>query len=250
LWAQSVEPTDFVYLMRLGLLQCSLLGGNPMGRGSQPQRYRKKPLAVFEQGTRIYAPSAGEDRFRVVAGDAAGGRVSYKFRIEPEARAKAREIESFLAAQVPLRARPDQPRTVGTLGAAYLGHLEGRSAGYQDRQASILRSWLLPRLGDVTVVEWTPAMSEVVLADARRRCAPSTVQNIGSCMRALVTFAHKSRWLPRDADPMWLVSYSLKAEFQGRQTASSLVMRFRTTSTAHSSSMLWSNSGSRPGRSP
>ena len=184
-----------------------------MGRG--PQRYRKKPFAVFEHGTRIYAPSAGEDRFRVVATDAAGGRVSYKFRIEPEARAKAREIESFLAAQVPLRARPDQPRTVGTLGAAYLGHLEGRSPGYRDRQASILRSWLLPRLGDITVGEWTPAMSEVVLADARRRCAPSTVQNIGSCMRALVTFAHKSRWLPRDADPMWLVSYSLKAEFQG-----------------------------------
>ena len=35
-------------------------------------------------------------------------------------------------------------------------------------------------------------------------------------MRSLVTFAHKSRWLPRDLDPMWLVSYSIKAEFQGQ----------------------------------
>jgi integrase len=35
-------------------------------------------------------------------------------------------------------------------------------------------------------------------------------------MRALVTFAHKSRWLPRQADPMWLVRYSAKPEYEGQ----------------------------------
>ena len=35
-------------------------------------------------------------------------------------------------------------------------------------------------------------------------------------MRALVTYAHKARWLPRSLDPMWLVSYSPAAEYQGQ----------------------------------
>jgi hypothetical protein len=34
-----------------------------------PSRYRKKPLAQLEHGTRIYAPSAREARYRVVATD-------------------------------------------------------------------------------------------------------------------------------------------------------------------------------------
>lgn len=35
-------------------------------------------------------------------------------------------------------------------------------------------------------------------------------------MRALVTFAFKNRWLPREADPMWMVRYSPTAEVQGQ----------------------------------
>lgn len=38
-----------------------------------PSRYRKKPLAQFGNGTRSYAPSSGEPRFRVVATDPATG---------------------------------------------------------------------------------------------------------------------------------------------------------------------------------
>ncbi|MBV9253656.1 MAG: tyrosine-type recombinase/integrase [Actinobacteria bacterium] len=54
-----------------------------------------------------------------------------------------------------------------------------------------------------------------MLNAARARVAPSTAQHIGACMRALVTFAHKTRWLTRDLDPMWKVKYSLKANHQG-----------------------------------
>jgi hypothetical protein len=65
---------------------------------SRPRRYRKKPLAVFEHGTRIYAPSPGQPRYRVVATDADDNRVFRSFRAEAAARDKARELEAYLAA--------------------------------------------------------------------------------------------------------------------------------------------------------
>ena len=73
-----------------------------------------------------------------------------------------------------------------------------------------------PQLGDLPVARWTPADSERLLNSARRTRAAATVQNIGSCLRSLVTFAHKSRWLPRDVDPMWHVAYAAGAEHQGQ----------------------------------
>ena len=42
------------------------------------RRYRKKPLAQFEHGTRIYAPSDGESRYRVVATDPASGETDLR----------------------------------------------------------------------------------------------------------------------------------------------------------------------------
>jgi integrase len=178
--------------------------------------YRKKPLAVFEAGTRIYAPSRGEPRYRVVATDAEGNRVFHKAASESDARARAREIEAHLASAVPLGPTPSGPRTVGALAEAYLSSLAGRSRRYRERQDSILRIWVLPHLGDVAVTAWTPADSEALLNAARSRLAPATVQNLGSCLRSLVTVADKSRWLGREVDPMWRVSYSSKAEHQGQ----------------------------------
>ena len=47
------------------------------------------------------------------------------------------------------------------------------------------------------------------------------VQDIGAAMRALVTYARRLRWLTTQSDdPMWLVSYSKKAEVQGERVAS------------------------------
>ncbi|HVA43875.1 MAG TPA: tyrosine-type recombinase/integrase [Acidimicrobiales bacterium] len=181
-----------------------------------PRRYRKKPLAAFEHGTRIYAPSGGESCYRVIATDAIGGRRFHKFAREEDARAKARELEAYLAARTPLYGRKNEERTVGTLAARYNEFLFGKSIRYRERQDSLLRCWILPELGETRLSEWTPAMSEEILARARRTLAPQTVQVVGSCMRSLVTFAHKNRWLPREVDPMWLVSYSIKGEFQGQ----------------------------------
>lgn len=180
---------------------------------NETRRYRKKPLAVFEHGTRLYAPSDGEGCYRVVATDGDGKRLFHKFTREEVARAKARELEAYLATNTPVRGSGD--RTVGALAGLYLEHLAGRSRRYQERQETFLRCWILPHLAGTPLADWTPTMSEEVLGKARRRLAPQTVQSLGSCMRSLVTFAHKSRWLPREVDPMWLVSYSLRADFQG-----------------------------------
>ncbi len=49
---------------------------------------------MFEHGTRIYAPSRGEARYRVVSTDGDGHRAFYKLASEEAARAKAREIEA------------------------------------------------------------------------------------------------------------------------------------------------------------
>ena len=70
-------------------------------------RYRKKPLAQYEFGTRIYAPSGGERRYRVVTVDlVAADRVVHKFTDEDDGRVKARELEQLLASATPLRGRP------------------------------------------------------------------------------------------------------------------------------------------------
>ena len=53
------------------------------------RRYRK-PLLTFEFGTRIYAPSEAERRYRIIAKDPSGSRIFQKLASEREARARAR----------------------------------------------------------------------------------------------------------------------------------------------------------------
>lgn len=176
----------------------------------------RKPLVSFEYGTRIYAPSEGEPRHRVVATDADGNRVFAKFTTEDAARQRAREIETRLASSMLLPGRANAPTTVGGLIDRYLVNLSSRSTRYAERQEYLLRMWVRPVLGYHALSAWTPSDSEAVLDRARRTLTPSTVQNVGSAMRALVTFAFKNRWIPREADPMWLVRYSPTAEVQGQ----------------------------------
>jgi integrase len=177
---------------------------------------RRKPLVSYEFGTRIYAPSEGEPRFRVVATDADGRRVFHKYTSEDAARRRARELETRLASSVILPGRANAPATVGGLIDRYLASLSSRSTRYAERQEYLMRMWVRPVLGDHPLSAWTPSDSESVLDVARRSLAPSTVQNLGAAMRAMVTFAFKNRWIPREADPMWMVRYSPSAEVQGQ----------------------------------
>ncbi len=177
---------------------------------------RRKPLVSYEFGTRIYAPSAGETRYRVVTTDPDGHRVFYKFSTEDAARRRARELEGRLSSSVLLPGRANAPTTVGQLIDRYLRSLSSRSTRYAERQEYLLRMWVRPVLGELSLAGWTPSDSEAVLDRARGALAPSTVQNVGSAMRALVTFAFKNRWIPREGDPMWMVRYSPTAEVQGQ----------------------------------
>ncbi len=178
------------------------------------RRYRK-PLVSYEFGTRIYAPSEGEDRYRIVTTDADGRRVFQKVTNEETARRRARQLEKMLASSVTMPGRLQAPTTVGGLIDRYVASLGSRSNRYAERQEYLLRMWVRPVLGERALADWTPSDSEVVLDRARRSLAPSTVQNVGSTMRAMVTFAFKNRWLAREADPMWLVRYSPSTEIQG-----------------------------------
>lgn len=221
-----------------------------MPDADRPRHYRKKPLAVFEHGTRIYAPSGGERRYRVVAADPSGARVFRKLTSVEDARAKARELEAYLAAHSPICTDPDRPRNVAAPAEAYLDHLSSRSLRYQERQQAILGCWVLPRLGAVAVSAWTPADSEQIITAARARLAPATVQGVGSVLRSLVTFAHKSRRLPREVDPMWGCGTRPEPSTRERPPASCPAMLCRTTSSAPPSSTRWSPQASRPGRWP
>jgi integrase len=187
-------------------------------------RYRKKPLAQLEHGTRVYAPSTGEARFRVVANDPVSGeRIFVKCRTEDQARAKARELEQFIAQTAPIRDAHDAgPRTVERLAARYTDdHLSGLSVRFREKQTYLLGRWVLPRLGGHTVTAWTPADSAAVIAAVRRAGgSDALVQDVGAVMRALVTHARRLRWLTAQSeDPMWTVRYAKTATIQGAASA-------------------------------
>jgi hypothetical protein len=91
------------------------------GRKPMPRRRYNKPIASFEYGTRLYAPSEGEPRYRVVAKDRAGRRVFRRFDDEETARQHAREVEADLASSVAMPGRLDAPATVAVDEAAYFG---------------------------------------------------------------------------------------------------------------------------------
>lgn len=181
---------------------------------------RKKPLAQLEFGTRIYAPSKSSPHYRVVTKDAVSGeRVFLKCRTEEAARAKARELEQFIAHAAPIRDPKDVgARTVQRLADSYIDeHLSTLSTRFREKQTYLLRRWILPHLAERTVTAWTPSNSAAVLNAARKAgVSDSTVQDIGGTLRALVTHARRLRWLTAQSeDPMWMVRYAKTAAVQG-----------------------------------
>jgi hypothetical protein len=182
-------------------------------------KYRK-PLVQFEHGTRIYPPSCGEQRYRIVSTDpSTGRRFATKATDENTARERAREIEDRIARDAPVHdISNERSRTVRLLSERYVAdHLQTLSLRYRERQEYLLDSWILPRLGDLPLARWTPADSIAVLTAVRSAGrSPALIQNVGATMRSLVTHARRLRWLgPQSEDPMWMVSYSKGATLQG-----------------------------------
>lgn len=180
-----------------------------------PRRKYAKPIATFEHGTKVYGPSDAEPRYRVISKDPTGKRVFSRFLDEDDARDHARAVEKALDTTACVPGRLGVPTTVGQLIDRYLASLGSRSTRYVERQEYLLRMWVRPVLESHPLDAWTPSDSEHVLDRARELLAQATVQNVGSAMRSLVTFAFKNRWLARDQDPMWLVRYSPTPDQQG-----------------------------------
>jgi integrase len=148
-----------------------------------------------------------------------GERIFVKCRTQDQARAKARELEVFIAQSAPIRDPGDAgPRTVERLAARYAeDHLSGLSLRFREKQTYLLDCWVLPRLGARTVTAWTPADSAAVIAAVRRAGgSDALVQDVGAVMRALVTHARRLRWLTAQSEsPMWMVRYAQTATIQG-----------------------------------
>jgi hypothetical protein len=110
-------------------------------------RYRKKPLARLERGSRIYAPSPGEPPVPGGRRRLAPGWADLRHVLHGEAaRAKARALDGFTGQSVPVREPHDAGRrTVERLAAHYVeDHLWGPVAalsGETDLRAGT------PRLG-------------------------------------------------------------------------------------------------------
>lgn len=107
-------------------------------------RSRKKPLAQLEHGTRIYEPSSAKARYRVVANDPlTGDRIFFTYRTEEQARAKAREVEQFIALQASLREPDRTARTVDRLADRYVDeHLATLSLRFREKQTWLLKRWV------------------------------------------------------------------------------------------------------------
>lgn len=52
-----------------------------------PRRQYNRALATYELGTKIYAPTTGETRYRIITKDPAGKRITCRVGTEAEARA-------------------------------------------------------------------------------------------------------------------------------------------------------------------
>jgi hypothetical protein len=82
-------------------------------------------------------------------------------------------------------------------------------------EKDLLDLWILPRIGRLRLTLVGGQVQGVL--NAMRTSAPGRRQDAGSCMRGLVTYARQLHWLTQhNEDPMFGVSYSAKAKYQGQ----------------------------------
>lgn len=171
-----------------------------------PRRQDNRALATYEHGTKIYAPTAGEPRFRIITRDPASKRITLRVATKAEARtqgrprARARALETMLASSTALPGREAPRPPVGQLADRYLASLGARSTRSVERREYLLRMWSGPfsrtmpsRRGHPP----TPTRSST----APDPLAPATVQNLGAAMRALVTYASRTGGSPAKPTP-------------------------------------------------
>lgn len=186
----------------------------------------KKGTIHLGRGVTVTPPKPGNNDWRVRWKEP--GQTGW-----PERTAKTQELAVEIGTAIASRlgggfTAEDGDRTVGELARNYLAHLaqDPSKAAYLRRQTNIIDKHVLPartstgrKMEDVTVARWSGADCLDVMARARGNgLAASTLQNVGSTMRSLVTRAHMLRWLPRTEDPMAGVKYAVAGSIQGAAT--------------------------------
>lgn len=178
---------------------------------------RVRPVARHDCGVALYAPTTKVKSHRVVWTDPFSGQRSNRRYATRELADEAFEatvayVKAARAKVGPVKVTRGGPPTVDDLFAAVEQRWKQKNvtARYIEKRRGIYLTWIQPLVGSMAVHEWgsTDQHCLAVLAAARvRGCSPSTVQNIGSLLRLMVTVAHKSGLLPRTMQPMDDVDY-------------------------------------------
>jgi hypothetical protein len=188
---------------------------------------RTKPVASHDCGVSLYAPTEKVRAYRLVWTDPFTkqrcNRRHPNRDVADEWFASTVAYVKEGAAVAPSDERiPSGARTVAGLFSQLDARWERemRSEHYREVRAGIFRNWIDPVIGNRLAVEWgaDEEVCDEILGAARavgRR--PSTVQNIGSLMRTLVSTGHRKKWMPRSMNPMADVSYAAKKEVEDTQ---------------------------------
>lgn len=172
-------------------------------------------------GVTLNAPTAGFPRFRVKGSSGksvTSGVVPLDKPDDPVwAQERAWADEAFDNAVAwaraqradgidPATAAAHRARTVADVVAERQAELR-RRVGFEEgetrtleKAADIHKCWVLPTLGATLLLEWGADANRALLAGAGVGAARRT--SIGAELRALVTQAHRLRWLPTSRDPM------------------------------------------------
>ena len=190
-----------------------------------PRRIYSKPIASFEYGTRVYAPSESRPTYRVIAKDPDGKRIFLRFPTEDEAREHGPRDRGLARLSVTLpggRRRPDHRRP-----AHRPLPRQPRVPVDPLRRASGVPAPLLgpPGARRPPARAWTPADSDQVLDRRaprwrRRRCRTSAPR-CGRSSRSPSRTGGSPRGGP-DVDGQYSPSPSIKARRPASSPATSL----------------------------
>lgn len=186
---------------------------------------KRRPILSHDAGVALYAPSENFPSFRLVWKDPdTGKRPNRRYSDRPSAEAAFNQTVEYVQIRLadlgpaPLK-RKGQP-TVDDLFGLLVKRWgqKGCSQNYVESRQGIYRNWIQPEAGRLSIQEWakTDDYCLDVMASAREAGrAPSTMQNIGSLMRTMVTAGWAKGLIPKSLDPMAGVEYVAPSEEQG-----------------------------------
>jgi hypothetical protein len=172
---------------------------------------KRRPPLRSDRGVKLYGPTESKPLHRVVA----AGQVERTCITREEADELFDQMVAW--AKENIQVAPKGIRTIDTLCDRRLEELaaKNRERGTIDKAEGLMRLFVRPVIGDVAVLDWTEDHCREVINAAEKTCGAERIIDLGACLRALVSLAHKKpAWLLRDDDPMADLDYTRKATLQ------------------------------------